>query len=982
MKKILLLAAMVVMVITAGAQSRPQAYSGQTNDSRLKQQSMVKKSFQAEAPRKDLTTRSYAPVGKRLSIDASKLTPVTRANRTSQVMQPGQQLQNKVLDKILSKGMPSDRRMVNFQPTITLDEQTTANARAARKAPTFSNSYTAFARAYSTNEVEQWTMTPKTVTIKDEADNEKEVDALVDVIPTPESLRQLYPNGVPIKYTIEDGIITIQPQTVGKYQNEAKDTTFYVTLFSPTSDDFDGVINMTLGEDGKLKVTNGSWICFGVYANVMFEPFDEEEGAPESFLHAYEIYANVTYHYGYGVTVDQEYNAHGTDYFANVPVDWKMERCSMNMDGEATPFFRNLVPNPFDNLFADGIEVDYEQEGNTITVKPQVIASGTDDDGSKFYVMLFSGRDDNGIIVFTMGEDGSLTTVENEAIYIGYWKTEKFDPTYETYDGGALIIDKPKYRLPNAAPEAPEEVFFESNELVLFAGYGVTSGYSYNSNLGVMGAYTPVSFRNNTFDIATNFEWTVTENEGDEDEAVFTGTDRDFGFNTKGGAVYSNFSLTAYNEGTKSDPYTWGAGVSFVEDNDGKDTEEIRYEDVYYYGGRGQSSFRFTDGTYATMTRQNPDLNLTFYVNFGTPDITAQYDASDISTIYSYQGKPSTPLFLTGVTLPTVSFEFNDEENFNLHIKLCKCTRTSAGRLELGDVIAEGDATKDNVESFETGVTTISFDKLYIEDEAGMSEELNYLFIEDEFVIVIEGWDNGTFSGVLGSQKFDDNSVTSTWFQSPGEERLRSYSNGWPTLFIGLDNATYGYLHTEDNTDLQFAAAGGEQSMHVNPMYYDIDDDTQEPTYLLDIESITVTVDGKEMVMEEIPEWLSIGIANEDYTTATEKDEDGEEYEYFVNGIDYDLVISVDALPEGTKSRSAEIVFMQVGARLKVTVNQGGGQSMKGDVNGDGEVDVADISAVITVMAKGEKTPEADVNGDGEVDVADISAVITIMAGN
>ena len=60
-------------------------------------------------------------------------------------------------------------------------------------------------------------------------------------------------------------------------------------------------------------------------------------------------------------------------------------------------------------------------------------------------------------------------------------------------------------------------------------------------------------------------------------------------------------------------------------------------------------------------------------------------------------------------------------------------------------------------------------------------------------------------------------------------------------------------------------------------------------------------------------------------------------------------------------------------------------QETDGDVNGDGAVDVADISAIISVMA-GATTPDAsasgtaDVNGDGAVDVADISSVITIMA--
>ena len=62
------------------------------------------------------------------------------------------------------------------------------------------------------------------------------------------------------------------------------------------------------------------------------------------------------------------------------------------------------------------------------------------------------------------------------------------------------------------------------------------------------------------------------------------------------------------------------------------------------------------------------------------------------------------------------------------------------------------------------------------------------------------------------------------------------------------------------------------------------------------------------------------------------------------------------------------------------------GGSVKGDTNGDGTVDVADIATVISVMA-GATTPgasasgTADVNGDGKVDVADIATIISIMAG-
>ena len=66
------------------------------------------------------------------------------------------------------------------------------------------------------------------------------------------------------------------------------------------------------------------------------------------------------------------------------------------------------------------------------------------------------------------------------------------------------------------------------------------------------------------------------------------------------------------------------------------------------------------------------------------------------------------------------------------------------------------------------------------------------------------------------------------------------------------------------------------------------------------------------------------------------------------------------------------------------TVNEGG---LKGDVNGDGTVDVADIAAIISVMAgdvgaDSVSARNADVNGDGTVDVADIASVISIMATN
>lgn len=60
-------------------------------------------------------------------------------------------------------------------------------------------------------------------------------------------------------------------------------------------------------------------------------------------------------------------------------------------------------------------------------------------------------------------------------------------------------------------------------------------------------------------------------------------------------------------------------------------------------------------------------------------------------------------------------------------------------------------------------------------------------------------------------------------------------------------------------------------------------------------------------------------------------------------------------------------------------------QGLRGDVNGDGQVDVVDVSIVInTALESGNATDypsDADVNGDGVVDVVDVNITINIALG-
>ena len=903
MKKILLLAAMAVVGLTVSAQRDYKHVFAQQGKTPVVNKSEVKRSYQAVAPYQAKTV-STAPLGKKLTLDASKLQPVTNTKAAKNL--------NLNQHKALRKSITTDRPFVGLQATKNVKEGS------VRKAPAFQPNYTGKGTDYYSKSDTAWAMRPAVLTLTYEDQTTEDVNVLVDPIPLTgilkDVLSELYPEGLYVEYTQQEDIITIQPQSIARYSNEAGDSIFFISIFSGNNED--GVITLHLGEDGLLTFTEGNWIGIGEFVNV---PFDEEflpvrDGG--NYNGMYELYAYIRYIYDgqkEGLTSEKDYNAHGVDVSENQGVSWTMSRGTYTEDGVDYPVFINLTPPEefLAGLYPDGIYVDYEQDGNTVTIKPQVIATMRDDDGETEYLMLFSGtNEDTGEIVLNIADDGTIKTIDGESVMISAWSTNKYDNTFETYLGYYVYIDRVKYMLPDAAPEAPADVAFEPNELVLFAGLGL-SGYSYNNNLGVFGAGAPVSFRNATLDIATNYEWTAVESDEDDNETTITGTETNFGFTTKPGAVYNDITLVGVNQTVKSEPYTWGYG--HCPNSDGS----IRYENAYYYAGQGGGSFDFTDGTYATMTRQNPDGDLTFYTNWGTPDI---YESTSIAKIYSYQGKPSTPLFLTGVTLPMVSFKAEDD--FNLHITLYKCTRTATGRLTLGDVIAEGDATIDNVNadySESSGLTSVDFNELYVEDEFGMSETLDYLFIEDEFVIVIDGWDNGTFSGVLGSQDITGNEITSTWFARTGNENeMRAYSTWKPALFIGLIDATYGYLYTEDDTNLSFGAQGGSATIHVDPMYYDVDEETEEYTYLLYIEKITT--DGEEA--EEVPEWLKIDVANEDYTIATGLDDEGEEYSYFANGIDYDLVLSAEALPEGVQSRSVEVVFMQPGARLVVTVNQ------------------------------------------------------------
>ena len=169
--------------------------------------------------------------------------------------------------------------------------------------------------------------------------------------------------------------------------------------------------------------------------------------------------------------------------------------------------------------------------------------------------------------------------------------------------------------------------------------------------------------------------------------------------------------------------------------------------------------------------------------------------------------------------------------------------------------------------------------------------------------------------------------------------------DGWTLLEDYLEFMAHPYVMIEPNgrgtIDLSehFAGFFGQNGKSATPTFT-LDQDIENGIYAPSIDGTTLTVSAT------MPDTESVGVFN---VTA----DDG------------------------------ETTFTQ---RFGVAIT-GGGKAIRGDVNRDGTVDVADIAAVIDVMAAATTTPgtsaagSADVNGDGTVDVADIATIITIMAG-
>ena len=118
--------------------------------------------------------------------------------------------------------------------------------------------------------------------------------------------------------------------------------------------------------------------------------------------------------------------------------------------------------------------------------------------------------------------------------------------------------------------------------------------------------------------------------------------------------------------------------------------------------------------------------------------------------------------------------------------------------------------------------------------------------------------------------------------------------------------------------------------------------------------------------------------------TGAKASETGDETQRTITGITNKYYDVANLIDEGTYTYKVKAIYSNGSesnwSNIEEVTLFGNATGLQGDVNGDGEVDVRDITALIDVIMNSvTDNPRADVSEDGEIDVRDITALIDII---
>lgn len=743
-------------------------------------------------------------------------------------------------------------------------------------------------------------------------------DYMIDIIPD-----QISGMGVPVLYTSVDNgdgttAITIAPQW--EMRNEQHDV--FICDFTSLQNGGDGSIKMTLAADGNLTLDNPTNII-GYWATPIDETIEdpimqEPTLDPSKILGYYERCIQTTFSLPEPDTFVAEatYTGKGYDPTAKQNVTWEMQLGKKDGVNVA----RNIIPS-VESYTGDLTDVKYTIAGDKIVIEPQCVGMF-----AGYYIYVFNKGAADGVITLTKNSEGHIIAPENLIIWTAPCSDDSFSTLVNMY---LTKTEKVQYYAEGQEIPAPAPLaMYEPASTILNVGLGL-NGYTFATSWSMLPAYAEIPYINTTTDEATSWSWEVCDSVANETGTAYvagenkvTSTDRDFSFMTQGGAVFGAPTLIGVNGTSVSVPYIWGAKSNGL---------------VYQYVGETITSFENLNATVGAPQASvcNPAFGFASYTDLSTPDICDANNVDEyVTAFYMYQGKPAAPLYITGLNLMVNNLTV--QPGFTLTARIVEAKRNASGSsFTIGNTIALADATVESIEKGTATISSINFNDLYVLDEDGMSQSLDHLFLDQEFAVVIEGLNSGDFSCMFMGESNERNTRTSTntLFDVVDKQGNSSRYRMPICMTLGFNEATYGYLHTANNTNFTVLATGGEEKIHIDAaMYSNVgDNEVKSPRFF---------------VSDNCPEWVTVDVEN-----ANEE------------GRVFDLKFTF-AENEGV-ARKATFYVWQEGAKIDVTVDQAGtintgisGITAEGAANGP-RYNVAgqrvDASAKGIVISNGKK---------------------------
>ena len=362
----------------------------------------------------------------------------------------------------------------------------------------------------------------------------------------------------------------------------------------------------------------------------------------------------------------------------------------------------------------------------------------------------------------------------------------------------------------------------------------------------------------------------------------------------------------------------------------------------------------------------------------GTSGYWFGHNYSGWNAMGTYVEKPTNPYMLRSVQVMYHALELANDATIYVDVyKVAERNNDDNQYFDCvpGELIAHGSYTFVKGEAAEEGVAEVPF----VVEEGGLEYEITPT-IDDEILVVVSGYDSDDFTSftmAISQDEWDEGYGQHGYMMhKEGEEYTRCYglddffttSLGYvaPTVFLDVVNPflLFNYniedgvrnFDKDGNCTTKFAVTGYPYDMNVISLY----------SYTSSEEMEFTLEDGSDL-----PEWLSIEAVDD-------VDEDG-----FTG----EILLTVNCEANAGAPREAKVKCAIPGSYVVLTITQegDGAPRVKGDVNNDGVVDIADANIVIDIVLGADDAAKydgrADVNGDGVVDIADANAVIDIVLG-